>query len=263
MSQKASGEANSSSTDSRKTPSECPDCGNTFPTNFKAKRHLKNSSCSGFECPTCGEDTYFSKRGVKLHHKMVHDESLGGMLVTCDWCGKDHRRQPSIAKAREHNFCTKDCFYEWQRENAPVGEEHWDYTSKIIECDNCGSEIERSPSQTHRTNFCDMDCRGEYYSGENAPLWAGGTRQWDYGDNWEEQRGKARQRDGYKCQKCGVDESEYKEKTGQHLHVHHIRKLKKFDEPEDGNKLTNLITVCRSCHNKLEGFPIDFRPADD
>jgi 5-methylcytosine-specific restriction endonuclease McrA len=37
------------------------------------------------------------------------------------------------------------------------------------------------------------------------------------------------------------------------LHVHHIIPLREFDEPEEANTLSNLVTVCTSCHGEVEG----------
>jgi 5-methylcytosine-specific restriction endonuclease McrA len=57
-------------------------------------------------------------------------------------------------------------------------------------------------------------------------------------------------RDGHRCQGCGVLESEYDSDLS--LDVHHIRPIQTFQEPEDGNRLENLITLCRACHRRAE-----------
>ena len=38
--------------------------------------------------------------------------------------------------------------------------------AKEIECDNCGSVMERYPSLIHDTNFCSNDCKHEYQTGK-------------------------------------------------------------------------------------------------
>ncbi|MCS7055727.1 MAG: DEAD/DEAH box helicase [Thermoflexales bacterium] len=76
----------------------------------------------------------------------------------------------------------------------------------------------------------------------------------DYGPNWEQQRQAARARDGYRCVICGEPESPHR----QH-HVHHRRPFRAFgyvpgenDFYRQANDLDNLMTVCPSCHAKIE-----------
>lgn len=68
----------------------------------------------------------------------------------------------------------------------------------------------------------------------------------DYGPNWPKQRDLARARDGFRCQVCGEPEGE---KTH---HVHHKIPFRMFDSIEQANQLVNLITLCNSCHRKVE-----------
>ena len=80
----------------------------------------------------------------------------------------------------------------------------------------------------------------------------------DYGPNWETQRRKARRRDGFHCQMCGVSEDE----LGRELDVHHKRPFREFEyDPTDptradryllANALDNLISLCPTCHRRVE-----------
>lgn len=81
------------------------------------------------------------------------------------------------------------------------------------------------------------------FSGENSGTWAGGDINY-YGPNWYSQRRKARARDDYTCQDCGITETEY----GSELSVHHIVPLRDFNG--DWQKaLSNLISLCEyPCH---------------
>lgn len=54
------------------------------------------------------------------------------------------------------------------------------------------------------------------------------------------------ERDGNKCRRCGTTEK---------LQVHHIDKSGKSDNPN--NDLSNLITLCKSCHARLHGIDKD------
>jgi hypothetical protein len=69
----------------------------------------------------------------------------------------------------------------------------------------------------------------------------------DYGSSWNQQRLKALKRDSFQCRVC---ESEKR------IHVHHIKPVRKWDvekEHKKMNNLRNLICLCQSCHNRLEG----------
>jgi hypothetical protein len=76
------------------------------------------------------------------------------------------------------------------------------------------------------------------FTGEKHPMWKGGISK-TRGDDWDIMRKKALKRDNYKCQFCG--------KTRKVV-VHHIVG---YNVSED-NSLDNLITLCVSCHVKLE-----------
>jgi hypothetical protein len=62
-----------------------------------------------------------------------------------------------------------------------------------------------------------------------------------YGDDWDKIRYLVYMRDRFTCQKCKI--------KGVRLDIHHkVPFLQSFD-----NSLGNLITLCRSCHRKVEG----------
>ncbi|RME85628.1 MAG: DEAD/DEAH box helicase [Caldilineae bacterium] len=76
----------------------------------------------------------------------------------------------------------------------------------------------------------------------------------DYGPNWQEQRDRARARDGYRCTQCGAPE-----RNNRQHDVHHIRPFRSFgyrpgvnDAYLLANRLDNLRTLCRACHRRLE-----------
>jgi len=76
----------------------------------------------------------------------------------------------------------------------------------------------------------------------------------DYGPNWNKQRNAARKRDNHACVVCGKPET-----PGKEHHVHHRKPFRTFgyirDENDNdlhANDLANLMTVCPSCHIKIE-----------
>jgi len=84
-----------------------------------------------------------------------------------------------------------------------------------------------------------------------------------YGEGWnEEKRGRVRERDGYECVICGVEQEEYQSEYGMALDVHHIRPAREFENGKERNSMSNLVTLCRACHMEWEGLdlPEEYRP---
>lgn len=81
-----------------------------------------------------------------------------------------------------------------------------------------------------------------------------------YGANWTKQRQKCLDRDGHQCRVCGTSEHE----IGRAPAVHHIKPRIEFEESDwmTYNSLTNLITLCHSCHGTLEGKYTDCAPQE-
>lgn len=126
-------------------------------------------------------------------------------------------------------------------------------------CEICGGNF-RKRKVADVGRFCSKKCYGVAKSqkirGEAHPNWNGGYKDY-YGPNWPEQQEKARARDNYTCQRCGMGSSTHHEKYGCELHIHHIINKNNFEDYEKMNLLSNLITLCSSCHKLLEGLPID------
>ncbi|MDJ1432466.1 HNH endonuclease [Halostagnicola sp. A-GB9-2] len=71
---------------------------------------------------------------------------------------------------------------------------------------------------------------------------------------WQQLRKKALERDGYQCQRCGMDEGTHQEQFGVGLNVHHIDDVAEFEEPEEADSIDNLESLCVSCHGKEHPF---------
>lgn len=67
-----------------------------------------------------------------------------------------------------------------------------------------------------------------------------------YGSGWDRLRRLVRQRDGYRCQVCGAPELEKAHA------VHHKIPFRMFSNPEQANRLDNLVTLCHPCHQRIE-----------
>jgi len=132
-------------------------------------------------CPVC-EESFERKTAMYSHHRHKHGGELGGVDVTCDACGKEMTRSPSLAESGEMNVCSKEC------EDRVRGRgERREY-----ECEYCDEVFKRLKSKVDGDIvFCDEDCHFEWLSEEHT-----GERHRMYGT------GEAFYRD---CKQCGEE----------------------------------------------------------
>lgn len=71
-----------------------------------------------------------------------------------------------------------------------------------------------------------------------------------YSSEWDSISLEIRERDGFKCRRCGITGEELKTYDS-HLAAHHIVPRKEGGS----NWPSNLITLCVSCHREVEGHP--------
>ena len=118
----------------------------------------------------------------------------------------------------------------------------------LCKCD-CGKEITvlsnnlrrgntKSCGCLHRESASKL-CKEKNVSGENSPGYIDGR-----GKAALKLKEKIRKRDNWICQECEITQEEYKKKYNKILDVHHI------DEDDTNDEKENMITLCRSCHNK-------------
>ncbi len=114
------------------------------------------------------------------------------------------------------------------------------YTNEAL-----GAEELTMPSTTLRTvGYWLALSREAVKQLEEVSLWTGSPN--NYGNNWDQQRALARQRDGYVCQNCGRPEN------GIAHHVHHKIPFRQFTSFITANQLDNLVTLCPTCHRQAE-----------
>jgi len=68
----------------------------------------------------------------------------------------------------------------------------------------------------------------------------------DYGPAWDVIREQVRFRDQYHCQSCGTPEN------NRAHDVHHKVPFRSFTTAAEANQLSNLVTLCPTCHRKAE-----------
>jgi len=175
---------------------------------------------------------YASRSGKWYHVRSHHSELLDH---DCPACDEAFRTQAGMKQhhAKTHgetlSFVEKEC--EWCGDTFDVDE----------------NRLETEDEFTGR--FCTDDCYRDWFRDEreNHPAWKGGYERIDYGTTWEEKREEILERDRYECRVCGRSES-----MKDPLHVHHLVKVKKFDNPDDAHTRNNLITLCSSHHRLVE-----------
>jgi len=148
----------------------------------------------------------------------------------CIVCGKESIRKSFLPTMK---FCSRKC--RWKDK---------DYRNKMIES---SKKLNLNPTEKmlearfrkgHTiNNGKHRSIETEFKSGELNPHWKGGTEHYR-GEDWEEQRKKALERDNSTCQRCG-DATDT---------VHHIIP---YSESEN-NSLDNLISLCKRCHIIVE-----------
>lgn len=185
----------------------------------------------------------------------------------CERCDKEF----SVYRARSHaRFCSREC-----------------HAKKIEKpCPICGAIISVKQSAGPKRVTCSRRCNMLLRAAENrAPRqgkppspeakakiseglrkyykWSPG-RHWNFqgGPNgsrrggWLKQRDLTRARDSDTCQACQVTAQQY----GKHIPVHHIKPYRQFEDHEQANDLSNLISLCQSCHMKAEHGKLSIIP---
>jgi len=111
--------------------------------------------------------------------------------------------------------------------------------------ENLGEEmLDMPPSELQTTGYW-LSLSEEALSRlRDAGSWSNDPN--NYGPEWNRIRDRVRARDKYQCQVCGTSET-----TRQH-DVHHKIPFRSFTSIEEANRLENLTTLCRICHQKVE-----------
>jgi len=264
-----------------KTKSPCEHCGiemEYFTSSYSPsgrKRFCsrdcqKKASRTWTICPICGKRFWYhnswprkycsSKCAATVNviniKRMAH--KTGKVTVICQQCGKNIERWRSEARKIQRHFCSHQCFGVWLSSNK-TGSRHHNFNRVERTCEVCTETFTSVPSEIAKgwNRCCSMKCRAKWQKehppdhlppvmrGSDHPCWKGGREPY-YGPNWRPQRRKARERDGYRCQRCGITEQEH----GREMDVHHIVPFREFgiERYEEANRLKNLISYCNICH---------------
>lgn len=95
-------------------------------------------------------------------------------------------------------------------------------------------------------------CSDVFPSGEDHHAWVENSEYY-YGSDWSEIAEEVRRRDNFRCKRCGKRSAD---SNGRSLEVHHIKPFRSFDDVENANSKDNLVSLCTSCHTKMERLPV-------
>ncbi len=220
------------------------------------------------QCAKCGGDFRVppvraaTAKYCSARCKYDDREAATRITKVCRFCGNEFQTW----KAHDNDFCSYDCTWQsrirkvkrlcaycgepfevkrseddvccsWECRVARSKTEVWPTrTKQLRQCDECGKEFWRKPSQILRRGgkFCTHRCYGLAKRSEFPPP-APGFYNSTY---WHEIRATVLERDGSACKKCGF--------RGRGLHIHHIMEKRNGG----GEELDNLVTLCSPCHRR-------------
>ena len=185
-------------------------------------------------CPICGQTFKPTKdrgkycsiecyhRSKKVNHPKIY------MYDKCILCGKHY-----IPIRANQSYCSHECYTVSLRKLSQKP------------CAYCGKIMFDIPKNIKKRTYCSYVCNNKARFHPKTQNYKIKYR----GRNWKEQSEKARIRDNFTCQICQTYQ------VTPTLTVHHIKRYREFNgDYKSANELNNLITLCRSCHSKVEGL---------
>lgn len=191
----------------------------------------------------------------------------GPIAVQCSFCGKTLERIPAKIKRAKYHFCDTSCHGNWRKTQTGSLSPRYDDGKIEIKCSYCNKEITKYRCRVvkHKFHFCDKKCSSEWrktLTGESSNRYKGGYTGY-YGPDWLKQSRAARKRDSYCCQACGKPQKINKRA----LDVHHVIPFRNFgyipkqnENHVAANSIDNLVSLCQSCHGKLESGKLSLLP---
>ena len=165
---------------------------------------------------------------------------INKIKLSCGICKNDIWKWISQIRAGEGKFCSHKCYAieKSRRPSVNAGK------GKIFNKENkvCPSCKSKKDCRSKLCNKCGGKELGRRQRGRNSPTWIDGRSFLPYSPTWTQQlKDKVRVRDNFFCQECWIPELE----LSRRLSVHHI------DCDKQNNNLSNLISLCIKCHNKI------------
>jgi endogenous inhibitor of DNA gyrase (YacG/DUF329 family) len=213
---------------------------------YKRKKRIK------IKCLICGRKVYTSPAFIKRERKYCSNKCKGiGHRVRrpkrkCSMCGKTFIRRRNLRG--KNSFCSQKCYWDFRKLKKGTSNPNW--KGGYSKCSICGEALTRYKKNTKckechlKTYIISFETRNKMSLSrlkEKNPNWRGGIQYEPYSAEFNDTlKELIRQRDGYKCQMCGVSQMECIKK----LSIHHIDYNKLNSNPK------NLISLCEGCHTK-------------
>jgi transcription elongation factor Elf1 len=201
----------------------CETCGVEFRSYNKTRRFC-SQSCAGRSPQMLERLTGMARVPRKPRRKV-------GREITCSVCGQVFYSENKVAK------CAKCAAIK----------------AGMRKCVICGRSFQSYKPKKTCSKKCYSKFRTQMQEGAKSHLWRGGktakTRIIRNSDLYATWRDKVFKRDNYTCQICG--------ERGGKLACHHIKKFS--DRPDVVFMIANGITLCWSCHGKVNHHETDYQ----
>lgn len=228
---------------------DCAHCGTRVDGVMPSKRRNGTRSDKVF----CNRDCYDAYRAAEVDRVYGHCKQCKAPLSrrttrqsSATFCSMDCRND--FKRAKPKNCMSCGCWF------TPI---KWHSGARRMTTANdmktCSTECFH---QTIRDNEERKEKISAAFTGENHPNWLGGAPMKNRGyrgSGWFKARKQALKRDNYTCLKCGITEEEHRLQFKRGLEVNHIKPFWQFSgDNQKANRLSNLETLCRSCHQLTE-----------
>lgn len=208
---------------------------------------------------TKSNDIFCNRICYDEHRRKIKDNNF----KNCAYCDK------KLGFKESHNYNTKYCDNTCRLEDKKSKDRNcihcgvwfsslkWNTTIKRLVADNarktCSTECYINNIKENKERKAKIS---KAFTAEKHPNWQGGLhacRSGFRGADWKNVRLKAIKRDGFKCVDCGINREDHFEKYGCDFNVNHIKPFFQFGgNTALANKLSNLETLCKSCHTKAD-----------
>ncbi len=231
-----------------KTPVPCANCQADVVRNPSVKRD-----------GTISDKVYCNRKCYNEHRVKWQNVVVGN----CGNCNKEITQ--GMHKQYGNAYCSMSCRVEHKRPKPracivcskvfdPL---KYDKARDItVRCDSKKTCSDDCLREFYRTDQDRKDRISAAFKGDKHPNWQGGVTysHTDFrGGNWQLLRGKVMARDGYKCQHCGISKDEQLKKYGRMFSINHIVPFHQLSgNTVAANKMSNLETLCDSCHTKAD-----------
>jgi len=221
----------------------CQDCGKEL-FNYRAKRCRE---CYHITLKGKGNPMYGKVKGRTKYECIDCHKEINNGYNRCHSCACKHIWETSDKMKNRRSYKGKNNPMYGKKRPEISHDLNPNWNSEVLICPICKKEFYKNMSciKNAKNICCSYKCSYELksilYKKENNPCWKGGISSEPYPFEFNDQLKKqVRYRDNYVCQNCNKTQEE----NNKALCVHHI------DYNKDNLELSNLISLCASCHTK-------------